>query len=309
MRTKLSSDWTYFSKWVAPPAFGGAAVLSLAQTLRHPHGQNSGDYLFAAVWGVAALAACWYGLRLKHVVVDERFLYVSNYVGDVALPLSGIVGVREKIIAPHIRSVIIYLSEPSAFGRRIMFEPSLGSYFSFKASPAFIELRKIVRQNLRAPTKVGHALLSCGLAALTCAAVVVASPARGAAREGLVAAASQRGGRIRPPEGLKCDPNRLTSFTGRVTSYRRNASSVSLRMRTDEATNERFTLRTGTREGAAKHFLIEGEPFKAADWKRIERGPGRLRARMRATVWACEDNSTPPVVDWRPGGKSPGTVY
>lgn len=80
-------------------------------------------------------------------------------------------------------------------------------------------------------------------------------------------------------------------------------------MRTDEATDERFTLRFGPREGAAKHFLIEGGPFKASDWPRIERAPGRLRAGMRATVWACEDNSTPPVVDWRPGEKSPGAVY
>lgn len=167
-----------------------------------------------------------------------------------------------------------------------------------------------------AATEVALVLSFCCLASLAWASG--ASPARTAAsrvesaassRGESAAGASQRGGRIRPPEGLRCDPNRLTSFTGRVTSYRRNATSVSIRMRTDERTDERFTLRFGRREGAAKHFLIEGEPFKASDWSRIERGPGRLRARMRATVWACEDNSTPPVVDWRPGERSPGTVY
>jgi hypothetical protein len=152
-------------------------------------------------------------------------------------------------------------------------------------------------------------LSSCCLAALACAAVAVASPPDAASREGFAAGASQRGGRIRPPEGLRCDLNRLTSFTGRVTYYRRNATSVSIRMRTDEETSERFTLRFTAREGAAKHFLIEGEPFKPSDWSRIERARGRLRPGMRATVWACEDNSTPPVVDWRPGAKSPGTVY
>jgi len=152
MKTNLSTDWTYFSKWVAPPAFGGAAILLLVQMIRHWHEQNLGEYLFAVVWCMIALVACWYGLRLKHVSVDEKFLYVSNYVGEIAMPLSNIMGVREKIIGPNIRPVIIYLNEPSAYGRRIMFEPSFASHFSFKESQAFIELRRIVRQNLATAT-------------------------------------------------------------------------------------------------------------------------------------------------------------
>lgn len=121
--------------------------------------------------------------------------------------------------------------------------------------------------------------------------------------------AAQEGRRIRPPGGVACDLNRLTSFTGRVTSYRRTPTRLSLRMRTDEATNEQFTLRYARADGPAKQFLLLGEPFKAADWRVIERGQGRLRAGMRATVWVCEDGRTPPVVDWRPRGTSPAGVF
>jgi hypothetical protein len=148
LRRKLSTDRTYLSKWVVPPAFGGALILVLVQMIRSSHVQSLGAYLFTAIWCTGALIACWYGLRLKHVSVDENFLYISNYAGEIILPLTHIMGVKERILAPNMRPHIIYLSEPSKYGRRIMFEPSFASYFSFEESQALIELSKIVRRNL-----------------------------------------------------------------------------------------------------------------------------------------------------------------
>jgi hypothetical protein len=78
-------------------------------------------------------------------------------------------------------------------------------------------------------------------------------------------------------------------------------------MRTDEATSERFTLRFARTEDASKYFLLQGEPFGPDDWKLIEGRRGRLRPRMRATVWVCTDERVP-VVDWRPGER-PAGVY
>ena len=109
-------------------------------------------------------------------------------------------------------------------------------------------------------------------------------------------------GRLMPPESVKCDPNHLTSFTGRVLSYRRKPGRVTLRMRTDEETTESFTLRYGKKEDAARWFLLKGEPFKQTDWAHIERRRYQLRPRMRATVWVCDDGSNP-TIDWRPGGR------
>ena len=115
-------------------------------------------------------------------------------------------------------------------------------------------------------------------------------------------------GRIRPPDGIKCDDNHLTSFTGRILAYQRRPGRVSLRMRTDEATTESFTLRFRRTEDAAKWFLLMGEPFKQSDWALIERGRYRLRSNMRATLWVCDDGSNP-IIDWRPGEHKGQTVF
>jgi hypothetical protein len=136
-------------------------------------------------------------------------------------------------------------------------------------------------------------LLLVGLLTCLCAAV----------------AGGQRG-RIRPPDPVvaRCNPNHLTSFTGKILSYSRSASRLSLRMRTDEATNESFTLKFARGADALKSFLLRGEEFKQSDWSLIERSRYRLRPNMRATVWVCDDKSNP-VIDWRPGEKMGGAVY
>ncbi|MBC7931873.1 MAG: hypothetical protein H7Z38_15035 [Rubrivivax sp.] len=114
-------------------------------------------------------------------------------------------------------------------------------------------------------------------------------------------------GRIAPPAALTCDRDRLTSFTGVVRRYSRAPGVIALRVRTDEETTEHFTLRFPRREGASKHFLLNGEPFAKGDWKKIESKAGRLKPRMRVTVWVCSDE-TVPVVDWR-AGERPSGVY
>jgi hypothetical protein len=122
----------------------------------------------------------------------------------------------------------------------------------------------------------------------------------------LLVSASARAQRLMPPESVKCDANHLTSFTGKILSYRRGPGRVALRVRTDEETTESFTLRFRKSEDAARWFLIRGEPFKQSDWALIERRRYSLRPRMRATVWVCDDGSNP-MVDWRPGERGQTT--
>lgn len=122
-----------------------------------------------------------------------------------------------------------------------------------------------------------------------------------------VSSAARAQGRLAPPESVKCDPNHLTSFTGKILSYSRRPGRVSLRVRTDEETTESFTLRFRKSEDAARWFLLRGEPFKRADWAVIERRRYQLRQPMRATVWVCDDGSNP-MIDWRPGERG-GTTF
>jgi hypothetical protein len=147
MRIDLTDDVTLLSKWVVPPVFGGIAILMLVQLLRHAQELRAEDYWFAAMWLPCAIFACGFFLRLKNVSMDEQFLYVSNYAGEVAVPLSSIIGVKETSFPLNMRRVFVYLSESSAFGRVIMFQPQFSDFFRLKKSQAFIMLQKVVRQN------------------------------------------------------------------------------------------------------------------------------------------------------------------
>lgn len=121
---------------------------------------------------------------------------------------------------------------------------------------------------------------------------------------------ARQGGRLRPPDSLTCDRNNTTSFTGRITAYSRTNSRIFIRVRTDEQTTEQFTIRLKRGEDASRKFLFEGEPFRAGDWKKVERARGILRPRMRATIWACRDERDDfhaELIDWRPN-QSGGSV-
>jgi len=108
--------------------------------------------------------------------------------------------------------------------------------------------------------------------------------------------------RLRPPEKIRCSRDHLTSFSGAVLTFKRNNNETFLRIRTDEDTAETFTLKHLGKESAAEWFLLRGKAFESSDWKLIEIRRNKLHPRMRATVWACDDGSTP-IVDWQPAAE------
>ena len=115
------------------------------------------------------------------------------------------------------------------------------------------------------------------------------------------AAGGQRGGRVAPPAGLKCDLNDLTLYDGEVVRYERRHGSTHLRIDTNFDTTEEVTLEHPGTDDPSALFLINAEPFKPSDWAKIESAKRRLRPGMRANVWVCiGDSATQPVVDWRP---------
>lgn len=113
--------------------------------------------------------------------------------------------------------------------------------------------------------------------------------------------AQDRGGRIAPAAGLKCDRNHLTLYDGRVLTYRRRKGSTFLRIRTNFDTTETVTIRHPRTDDPSKFYLLNGAPFTKSDWGRIESKRKVLKPGMRANVWVCRDNpAIQPVVDWRP---------
>ena len=111
----------------------------------------------------------------------------------------------------------------------------------------------------------------------------------------------QRGGRVAPPKGLKCDINDLTLYDGEVVAYERKPGSTFLRIDTNFDTTEEVTLKHPGTDDPSGLFLLNGEPFKQADWPKVEGAQRKLRPGMRANVWVCVgDPAVQPVVDWQP---------
>ena len=74
-------------------------------------------------------------------------------------------------------------------------------------------------------------------------------------------------GRLRPPEGVGCDRNELTSYTGVVTKFTRSETHVTLTIRTDEATTEQVKV---PKEKIGKRELRRGD---------------------RVTAWVCKSGA------------------
>ncbi len=111
--------------------------------------------------------------------------------------------------------------------------------------------------------------------------------------------AQPRDARLRPPAAVDCPRDRLTSYVGVVQRYRRAPDRTELRIRTDWETTEDVAIAHRGSNDPSRWFLMEGKPFQAGDWARLEEGPGRLRAGMRAAAWVCDDGRNP-IVDWTP---------
>lgn len=136
-------------------------------------------------------------------------------------------------------------------------------------------------------------------------ALIAFCPAAAAdAQQRRVASSQREGARLAPPALVTCDSNDLTVYSGRVTAYRRTPARTTLTVATDWETVERVVIRRTDKRSPQDFFLIEGRPFTAADWRRIERRSGVLRRGVRANVWVCADGRNP-VVDWQGAAEPP----
>jgi rhodanese-related sulfurtransferase len=112
-------------------------------------------------------------------------------------------------------------------------------------------------------------------------------------------ASVSRGGRLAPPAVVTCDRNDLTSYTGKVKSYKRQRGKTVLVIDTTADTTERVTLVHKDTDDPSRFYLIENTPFTSRDWSRIERKKGELHPNMSAIAWVCGNGTA--IVDWRPG--------
>ena len=81
---------------------------------------------------------------MKRVSVDDNFLYVSNYLKEIAIPLSDIHDVAENRWV-NIHPVTIRLKASSEFGDKIVFMPTARFFALFSSHPVVSELKELAR--------------------------------------------------------------------------------------------------------------------------------------------------------------------
>jgi hypothetical protein len=130
--------------WI--PLFGFGALALFFDGAGDPNAPPKWVFLF--MWIVGSAFIYWSCVRLKEVSVDDNFLYVSNYLKEIAIPLSEIDDVTENVWV-NIHPVTIHLRSPSEFGDKIVFMPTVRFFAFFSSHPVINELKALARSRTR----------------------------------------------------------------------------------------------------------------------------------------------------------------
>jgi hypothetical protein len=145
MKRRLSSLQTVLAKIVVPilwiGCWGAGTIGALFTT--HPSRNSAPALLLLSTWIIGAALLYWKFIHLKKVSVDENFLYASNYLKEISIPLSEVYDVTENRWL-SLNPLTIHLKSPSAFGDQITFMPKVRLAL-FSSHPVVGELKELAR--------------------------------------------------------------------------------------------------------------------------------------------------------------------
>src|SRR5215216_5278543 len=126
MKRRISSLATFLMKVIFPALWiTGFGLGTLAMFLgEYKGGVESPKWAFLFAWIAGSVFIYWGCIRLKVVSIDDDYLYISNYIKEMRVPLSDIYDVTENRWV-NIHPVTIHLKSPSAFGANIVFMPQI----------------------------------------------------------------------------------------------------------------------------------------------------------------------------------------
>ena len=147
MRRRLSSFQTILVKVVFPGLWIPICGLGTLMMVFRGDADPLPKLMMLCVWVGGSAFIYWNCIRLKEVSVDDDFLYVSNLMKEITIPLSDIYDVTENVwINSH--PVTIHLSSPSEFGDKIIFMPKTRFFSFFSSHPVVNELKALARKNM-----------------------------------------------------------------------------------------------------------------------------------------------------------------
>ena len=142
MKRQISSKTTILLKIILPIIFT-FQLTAMLFLMFFSFGRN--EYLalkfFFPVMIVVGLFALFRTtMKYKKVALDDEFLYVSNYLKEIKIPLSHVGDVTEFKWIRN-RPITIHLRTESEFGRKITFTPKSNGFRIFADNPMIAELK------------------------------------------------------------------------------------------------------------------------------------------------------------------------
>jgi hypothetical protein len=141
MRRTLSSLQTVLVKPILPVIwiFVGS-IQTIAMFLGPVPSRNAAPVWFLLLFVAGGCGIIWESIRMKWVSVDSHYLYVSNYLKEISIPLSEICNVTEnRWLNSH--PVTIHLRSSSDFGDKIVFMPKVRFFGFYSSHPVVRELK------------------------------------------------------------------------------------------------------------------------------------------------------------------------
>ena len=150
----LSSAQTFVTKLIYPLIWIGGfafltAILFLAPGMLESRDGTPPDaglkWLFLGITLIGGFFVGRSCFRLKRVRMDDRFLFISNYVTEIAVPLANVAKVSENRLARDHPVTIDFLTD-TEFGSRVVFMPKSRWFRSSSPHPVVEEIRSAVGQ-------------------------------------------------------------------------------------------------------------------------------------------------------------------
>jgi hypothetical protein len=144
----LSSSSTFFLKFIFSGIFISCSLWLISnlivEIIRSPHDLSAGLVVFIIIWSAGTTTFCYHlTIPLKQVRLDERYLYVSNYLQEIAIPLTEIRQVYQWRYA-NVRPVVVKLRSSSRFGDTIKFVPQATFHWWWYEHPIVTVLKSVV---------------------------------------------------------------------------------------------------------------------------------------------------------------------
>lgn len=148
-KTQISSNATILLKFIVPSIFYLAFTFAIAGLITE--GKYAGALSASFVLVIFGLFIYMAFVRLKHVSIDDEYVFISNYFKTIKISFSELESVSDLSFGGNYQPIFIHFKKRTDFGYSIIFINTCTRYFNFSEQSITKELSikiKSIREGL-----------------------------------------------------------------------------------------------------------------------------------------------------------------